>query len=108
MTRSLYIRGCILGLLLDLGSYLNLFNALIIVGISLPTLYVSARIKVPTLRILFLSFTTFLVLHGLYHLTYFLNDYTGIPWVGLGNVILEPLSYLAMLVFAIYFSRRGG
>ena len=87
--------------MLDLGSYLNLFDALIIIAISLPTLYMSAGIKILPLRILFLSLTAFLILHGLYHLT-------GIAWIGLGNVILEPLSYLTLLAFAIYFARRGG
>jgi hypothetical protein len=107
-TLSLIYSNDVFGLLLDLGSYLNLFDALMILGISLPTLYVIAGIKIAPLRILFISFSVFLILHGLYHLTYFLSDYTGVAWIGLGNVVLEPLSYVALLSFAIYFARRGG
>jgi hypothetical protein len=107
-TLSLIYSNDVFSLLLDLGSYLNLLDALMIIGISLPTLYMSAGIKIAPLRILFVSLTVFLILHGLYHLTYFLDDYTGIAWVGLGNVVLEPLSYVALLSFAIYFARRGG
>jgi hypothetical protein len=94
---------------LDLGSYLNLFNGIIILGVSVPTLYMASRIKITTLRVLFVLFSTFLIFHGLYHFTYFLGDYTGSDFIGsLSDVVLEPASYLALLSFVVYFSRKGG
>jgi hypothetical protein len=93
---------------LDINSYLNLFDAVIIIGVSLPTLYISTRIKLPTIRILFGLLAAFLVVHGLYHLTYFLGDYTNSDAVVFGNEILQPLSYMFLFAFAAYFAKRGG
>jgi hypothetical protein len=93
---------------LDINSYLNLFDAVIIIGISLPTLYISTKIKVGPVRILFGLLSAFLVVHGLYHLTYFLGDYTGSNAVVFGNEILQPLSYMFLFGFAVYFAQRGG
>ncbi len=94
---------------LDLGSYLNLLNGIIIIGISLPTLYMSTRIKIRPLRILFALFTLFLTLHGLYHLTYFLGDFTGQESLAfLSESILEPAGYIVLFGFVSYFARRGG
>jgi hypothetical protein len=93
---------------LDINSYLNLFDALIIIGVSLPTLYISTQIKIPTIRILFGLLAAFLVVHGLYHLTYFLGDYTNSDSVVFGNEVLQPLSYMFLFAFALYFAKRGG
>jgi len=94
---------------LDLGSYLNLFNAVIILGISIPTLYMSSRINVAPLKLLFVLFSIFLILHGLYHFSYFLGDLAESDLVGLlSNNVLEPASYLVLLGFVLYFAKRGG
>ena len=93
---------------LDINSYLNLFDALIIIGVSLPTLYISTQIKIPTIRILFGLLAAFLVLHGLYHLTYFLGDYTNSDSVVFGDEILQPLSYMFLFCCSWHTSRRGG
>jgi hypothetical protein len=93
---------------LDLGSYLNLFSGIIIVAAALPTLFMSTKITIKPLRVLFILLSAFLLLHGVYHLTYFLGDVTAIDVVALGDEVIEPLSYLLLFGFAIYFSRRGG
>jgi hypothetical protein len=93
---------------LDLGSYLNLFNAVIIIGVALPTLYISTKIRIKPVRILFALLSAFLIVHGLYHLTYFLGDYTGSDAVAFGDELLQPFSYVLLFAFAIYFAKRGG
>jgi len=93
---------------LDINSYLNLFDAVMIIGVSLPTLYISTKIEIGPVRILFGLFSAFLIVHGLYHLTYFLGDYTNSEAVIFGNEILQPLSYLFLFGFAVYFAERGG
>jgi hypothetical protein len=93
---------------LDINSYLNLFDAVIIIGIALPTLYISTQIKLRPVRILFGLLSAFLVVHGLYHLTYFLGDYTNSDAVVFGDEILQPFSYLLLFGFAVYFAKRGG
>jgi hypothetical protein len=93
---------------LDLGSYLNLFSGIIIVAAALPTLYMSAKITIKPLRVIFVLLSAFLLLHGVYHLTYFLGDFTAIDLIAVGDEIIEPLSYILLFGFAIYFARRGG
>ena|SRR5690348_9852847 len=93
---------------LDLGSYLNLFNGIIIVGVSAPTLYMASRIKIAPLKVLFGLFSTFLIIHGVYHLFYFLGDFTSSDFITAADNALEPVSYLILLGFVIYFARRGG
>jgi len=95
------------GMVLDLGSYLNLFSGVIIVAASLPTLVMSPKIQIKPLRVIFLLLSVFLILHGLYHLTYFLGDYTGVDAVAFGDEILEPTSYALLLGFSIYYARRS-
>ena len=94
---------------LDLGSYLNLVNGIMILGVSVPTLYMSSKIKIVPLRVLFGLFSVFLILHGLYHFTYFLGDYVESDLLGsLSENFLEPMSYLILFSFVIYFAKRGG
>lgn len=93
---------------LDINSYLNLFDAILIIGVALPTLYLSTKVKVRTLGMLFGLLSAFLVFHGFYHLTYFLGDYTNSEAIVIGNAMIEPVSYLLLFCFAIYFARRGG
>ncbi|MDA4136869.1 MAG: hypothetical protein OK449_07755 [Thaumarchaeota archaeon] len=90
---------------LDVNSYLNLFIAVIIIGVSLPTLYISRRIKIKTVKTLFTLLSAFLVVHGLYHLTYFIGDYTNSNAIAFGDELLQPLSYVILLAFAIYFAK---
>ena len=96
-------------LVLDVGSYLNLIMGVGIAVISLPTLYMSSRIKIPALRVLFILFALFLIVHGLYHLTYFLGDYAeSDSFTFLSGSILEPSGYVFMFGFVLYYAKRGG
>ena len=93
---------------LDADSYLNLFDAIIIVGIACPTLYISTKIRIKSARVLFALLSGFLIVHGLYHLMYFLGDYANSDAIALGDDVVEPLSYALLFSFAIYFAKRGG
>jgi hypothetical protein len=94
---------------LDLGSYLNLFDAVLILGVSIPTLFMSYKITLVPIRGLFVLFSLFLIFHGLYHLSYFLGDYLESDSVAnLSNVFLEPAGYVLLLCFVIYYARRAG
>jgi hypothetical protein len=93
---------------LDINSYLHLFDAIIIIGVAAPTLYISTKITLKPISILFGLLSAFLIVHGLYHLTYFLADFTGSEAIAFGNVVLQPLSYVLLFGFAIYFAKRGG
>ena len=97
------------GLSLDLGSYLNLLDGVLILGLSFPILFMSYKIKLAPIRALFILFSFFLVLHGLYHLTYFLGDYLESDLIAsISNVLLEPAGYAVLFGFAVYFARRAG
>lgn len=90
-------------------SDLNLFNAILIIGVALPTMYMGARIKLRPLKILYFLLPSFLLLHGLYHLFSFLEGLSGNGLFGfLGDMIMEPLGYILLFVFVVYFARRGG
>ncbi len=90
-------------------SDLNLFNAILIIGVALPTMYMGAKITLRPLKILYFLLPSFLLLHGLYHLFSFLVGLSGNGLFGfVGDLILKPLGYTLLFVFAIYFARRGG
>lgn len=90
-------------------SDLNLFNAILIIGVALPTMYMGAKITLRPLKILYFLLPSFLLLHGLYHLFSFLGDLSGNALFGfVADTDLEPLSYVLLFVFAVYFARRGG
>lgn len=93
---------------LDVNSYLNLFDAIIILAVALPTLYISTRIKTRNAKVLFVLLSGFLLVHGIYHLTYFLGDYTNSDAIAFGDALIEPLSYVLLFSFALYFAKRGG
>ncbi|MDA4121969.1 MAG: hypothetical protein OK456_02165 [Thaumarchaeota archaeon] len=93
---------------LDINSYLNLFDGIAIIGVALPTLFISTKIKMRTPKILFALLSGFLVLHGLYHLTYFIGDYTNSDAIAFGDELIQPLSYVLLFGFVMYYARRGG
>jgi hypothetical protein len=93
---------------LDVNSYLNLFDAIVIAGVAFPTLYISTRIGTRTVKVLFVLLSGFLVVHGLYHLMYFLGDYTDSGAIALGNDLIEPASYALLFSFSVYFAKKGG
>lgn len=90
-------------------SDLNLFNALLIIGVSLPTMYMGSKLRLRPLKILYFLLPAFLLLHGLYHLFSFLMDYSESGVFGfVGDLVLQPLGYIILFAFTVYFARRGG
>jgi hypothetical protein len=83
---------------------------LIIGGIALFTIMVAAgviplimafKVKVRSLRILFLLLGLFAVVHGFYHLAY------GFQQELLADAILEPISLLLLVGLGAYYSKVG-
>jgi hypothetical protein len=94
---------------LPLTSELNLFNAIILIGVSLPTLYIGAKVRIYPLKIISILLPSFLLLHGIFHLLLYMKVSQGSEFFGsIGNIVLEPLSYSFLLAFALYFAKRGG
>lgn len=90
-------------------SDLNLFNAILIIGVALPTMYMGAKIKLRPLKILYFLLPSFLLLHGFSHLFSFLENLSGNGLFGfMGDIYLRPFSYILLFVFVVYFARRGG
>ena len=87
---------------------LNAFDAIIILGVAVPSAVMASRVKVPTLRTLGIMLSLFFILHGTYHLFGVLNAMYGGDLLGfLSDGLLEPLSYVVLLVFGVYLYRLG-
>jgi hypothetical protein len=93
---------------LSLGLDLGTFDAVIILAISIPAFVVATRIRNRKLRTLGMLLSLFLVIHGLYHATAVLGGYYGNDWLSfLSEGVVEPVSYLVMLVFAYRLLKLG-
>ncbi|MBI3841224.1 MAG: hypothetical protein HY297_04635 [Thaumarchaeota archaeon] len=87
---------------------LNAFDALLILGVSVPSVVMASRITIPRLRTLSILLSSFFVMHGLYHLLGVLSQTYGIEVLDfLSDGLLEPFSYLLLLIFGIYLYRFG-
>ena len=87
---------------------LNSIDAVVILGVSVPALMMATRVKVPRLRTLAILLASFFVLHGLYHFVGLLNNLYGLGLYDfLSDGFLEPLSYLLLVLFAVYLYRSG-
>lgn len=87
---------------------LNILDAILIVGIALPSVYMAMKIGQRKLRLLTLLLAGFLVLHGLYHITAALGGLPGLSTFGaLSNDFVEPLGWLIFLSFTVYFARNS-
>jgi hypothetical protein len=85
---------------------LNLFDAVLIIGIAIPSLYMASKVNQPKLRILASLLAGFLLIHGLYHAGYVLADLTGQAiFETASDLLFGPLGYLLFLVFAVSFAR---
>ena len=93
---------------MDIEFFLNVLDFLLIAGIAFPNAYVAMKIGHRKLRILTLLLAVFLVLHGLYHFTAAIGGLQGLDYVGVGaETIVEPLSWVFFLIFAVYFLRNS-
>lgn len=92
---------CILGLEFSL----NVVNAFLILGVSVPSIYMARKIPTPVLSRLSLLLASFLFFHGVYHLTEAVGAYTELGVFDfLSDAIFEPLGWLLFLLFvAVYF-----
>jgi hypothetical protein len=94
---------------LDPSVVLNTFDAAIILGTCAPVLVMASKISKEPLRNLSLLLSSFLVVHGLYHLAEALASFQDYAILGtLSDVIIEPAGWLLLFAFMVYFSRRGG
>jgi hypothetical protein len=93
---------------LDIEFWLNVLDAILIIGVAIPSLYVASRIHQRKLRLLTLLLGSFLVLHGLYHITSALGGVGGLDLFGtLADEVVEPLGWAIFLSFAVYFARNS-
>jgi hypothetical protein len=69
----------------------------------------ASKVRQPKLRILTSLLAGFLLVHGLYHLTYALSDITGLLFLNAASrLLLGPLGYFLLFVFVLYFARSTG
>lgn len=93
---------------MSLDLVLNSFDAVVILAISLPAVWMARKIEVPKLRLLGTLLALFLVVHGVYHLTAVLSAYYGGDLLDfLSDGFVEPISYLILVVFGVTFYRLG-
>jgi hypothetical protein len=93
---------------MSLDLILNSFDAIVILGVSIPAILVARRINVPRLRLLGTLLALFLVIHGIYHLTAVLSAYYGGDTLDfLSDGFTEPISYLILLAFGVSLYRLG-
>lgn len=93
---------------MDIELLLNLFDAVIIVGIAVPTLYMAIKVRQPKLRMITILLASFLVVHGLYHGAAALGTLPGLNALGLSSdLLIEPVGWLVFFAFAVYFLRNS-
>jgi hypothetical protein len=86
---------------MSIETILGLANGISLVAASSVLLYLVLRSKVPSLRMLSLLLGLFALSHGLYHLFFtLLIGYTA-------RAILDSLSVIFLVTFAIYFTKKG-
>ena len=87
---------------------LNAFDAVVILGVAVPTTYVASKITLPKLRLLSVVLASFLVIHGIYHLSAVISEtYGGATLDFLSDGTIEPLSFAVFLFFAVMLYRLG-
>ncbi len=93
---------------MSLGLDLGTFDAVMIIGVSIPALIIAFFIGNRKLRTLAFLLAGFLLLHGLYHATAVLGFYYGndaLQFISIG--VAQPLSYLVLLILAYELLRLG-
>ncbi len=90
---------------MTLEGILNLGNAIFLIASSTIPLYMAWKVKPSPMKTLSILLTSFILVHGIYHLVAFLEVET---LELLGEAVIEPLSWLLLFAFSIYYARRGG
>ena len=70
-------------------------------GVAIVLFYIAFRSKVAPLRTLSLLLGLFAVAHGIYHLSFDISQSY------LGEIVFEPMSVIFLLVFGLYYSKKG-
>lgn len=87
---------------MPLVNSLNVLNAVFMFVAAIAPMYFAFKVDNRRLRVLSFLFAGFIVLHGLYHLA-------GVPAEDfanfIGDVILEPISYIVLLIFAFFYAK---
>lgn len=87
---------------MSIDTLLGLINAVALIGASIVPISLVFRAKIPSLRIFSLLLGLFALSHGLYHLLFtFVLGY-------LAREFLDTLSVVVLVIFAVYYSVRGG
>jgi hypothetical protein len=93
----------------DYSFLLNAFDAAVVLGVSFPAIFMASRISRPPLRNLSLLLSSFLLVHGLYHLAAALAIFDALSSLSsLSDAVVEPAGWALLFVFMVYYSRRGG
>jgi len=91
---------------LSLEFSLNVVNTILILGVSLPSIYMARRVSAPTLKRLSILLSSFLFFHGVYHLTEALGAYSRFDLFSfLSDAVFEPLGWFLLLAFAAFYFR---
>lgn len=91
---------------LDVDTILNLLDAVLIIGVAIPSVFMATKVAQPKLRTLTILLAGFLAIHGIYHLSAALSGLTGVGFFGISaNLFFGPFGYLLLLGFAVYFYR---
>ncbi|MDV3244407.1 MAG: hypothetical protein LYZ66_04435 [Nitrososphaerales archaeon] len=94
---------------MDPDFLLNLVDAVLIIGVAIPSLYMATRVKQPSLRTLTILLASFLGFHGFYHAFTVFGMLPGLDVLGTAaDLFFEPFGYLLLFAFAISFARRTG
>ena len=97
--------------MLSLEAALNLTDSIVIIVPAIVTIILAWRIKnaIGPLRILTTLLALFLIVHGLFHFTAFYSVSYNSDWAGfLGDVFIQPLSWVILVAFSAYYLRRAG
>jgi hypothetical protein len=96
---------------ISIEAALNLMDSVIIIIPAIATIILAWRVKnaIGPLRILTTLLALFLVIHGLFHFDAFYNIAFNSAWAGfIGSVIIQPLSWVVLVVFSVYYLKRVG
>lgn len=93
---------------MDYYEILNLVSAALVIGASVTTFIMARKITQSSPKILTVLLSSFLLVHGLYHLTYFSENFFSLDYLGyLSDSFIEPLGWAILLAFAVYLARRS-
>jgi hypothetical protein len=96
---------------ISIEAALNLTDSVIIIIPAAVTIFLAWRVKnaIGPLRILTSLLALFLVVHGLFHFSAFYSSFYNSAWAAfLGDVLIQPLSWVILVIFSVYYLRRAG